>query len=123
MKEINLMFNPQKGTFATINNPNITKVSDVTEDMLGPSSHVLQDASSGYVITFPINEFQIRDKKCVRNFKGFMRRVINCADHFCMEVDATGDLNLEDEDDPRLWFIDYDGTNASIGITLEGQPA
>lgn len=116
-RSIALRFDPNKGSFATINNPEVSDKFDIS----GEDIFVAQPgATSGLCLSFPLSDFKVTDKKCIRSFRSLMRQLVGRGREFCMELsDELADSIFAGHTNASLWFVGYSGSTGVIGITWE----
>lgn len=117
-EKVSIWFDPQMGPFATINNPGVCK--DAQIPVKGSVVTTNLSATHGVSFSFPIADFEIKDKKCVRNYGMFCRQIVERRDLFCMEIsDALIASVFDNNTDLSLWFIGRDGDTGIIGVTWD----
>lgn len=120
-KNISIRFNPEMDPIATIKNPSITNdVKVPTDDSVSVTN---PNAKHGVCLTFPISNFEIEDRKCIRNYRKFCRQLIELGREFCIElsdelIDALFGSNATER--LSLWFIGEARPGlGTIGITWD----
>ena len=114
-KRVSFWFNPNKDAFATITDPEVTRNINVTsEDII-----VLQpECKDGVCLSFPIDDFEVKDRGCIRNFRSFVKQLSQKGRSFYMEI-SEDLLGSSDKKTASLWCIGYDQSRGVIGITWD----
>lgn len=117
-RNVAFRFRPDAEPFAELSDP---KVSETTT-MRGMQLSMIQpNVTSGVCLSFPVEDFKVTDKKCVRNFRKFVQLLSESGREFSMELsDDLMDSVFNDHTRASLWFVGYiDNNTGVIGITWD----
>lgn len=114
-KNVSFWFNPNKDAFATVTNPEVSHNVDVTN---GNIVVMQPECKDGLCLSFPIDDFEVKDRSCIRNFKSFVKQLSQKGRNFYMEISEEL-LGGSDKKTASLWCIGYDQSRGVIGITWD----